>query len=163
MRKKFAILVAKTLNSLNAKKITCELLEVLVEYRYENEVFTAFEETSNLIDLFLKLKKYWSFFHYELLGAIIDTHCAELKPDLCEYITHFKRYCEHRLCELPQNIFITSMSRCMKQQASLKLSIWNVNYLSCQKRLHLLESYQANFHHAYSYVTRRPVINVRAL
>ena len=51
------------------------------------------------------MRKYWSFFNYDLLALIIRRHCPELLPNLENYISEFKKYCQRRLCEVPADIF----------------------------------------------------------
>jgi hypothetical protein len=50
----------------------------------------------------LHLDKYWSFFEYELLQAVIDQYCEkEMDHRVNDYLRKFGSYCERKLSEFP--------------------------------------------------------------
>ena len=105
MKYKFAILVDRTRASLEDKGVTCEQLKAFVAHTPEGILHDVFDQNETITKLFFELRKYWSFFDYELLEAIIIRHCPDLQPRLDEYISELKRYCERKLCEVPNDAF----------------------------------------------------------
>ena len=99
---KFAVLVGDTLKSLEAQSVSLEKLKVVITAYLsgnKNLMLKLFEDVKSLDQLFMQ--GYWSFFDYELIAVIIESHCKELKPDLAEYVSIFNEYCKRRCSELP--------------------------------------------------------------
>ena len=100
VKMKFAVLVDNTLQSLKAQNISLEKLKVVIKtYLSEKEMLKLFKNVKSLQHLFMK--DYWSFFDYELIAVIIESHCKELKPLLAEYVAIFNEYCKRRCSEVP--------------------------------------------------------------
>ncbi len=107
---KFAVLVSRTLSLLIERKITVERLIVLIElFRSPDskgsKLIKKLKKVHELDKAFRILYHYWSFFDYELLGAMIDSFCEELKSDMHEYIQKFIHYGNRRVCEIPEDSF----------------------------------------------------------
>ena len=68
-------------------------------YLSEKEMLKLFKNIKSLQHMFLG--DYWSFFDYELIAAIIESCCAELKPLLAKYVGIFNEYCKRKCSEVP--------------------------------------------------------------
>ena len=107
MMKKFALVVDGARKSLEKQKLTSKDLQVLIRHGTKNKLYDVFKKKRTIHKLFLKMADYWSFFDYEFLSLIIDGFCTELQADMARYELDFKEYCQHRLCEIPADVFQT--------------------------------------------------------
>ena len=114
MKKRFTILVARTEQNLKRQKTTVDELILIFENLFdENNVPEELEKETDLCKSLIKISKYWSFFDYEILSAIIRGYCNEdesLLNLLDAYESEFEHYCERRLCEVPSGVFNAELS-----------------------------------------------------
>ena len=106
IKKKYAILVGNTIESLQNRNITVGHLIVTMKDSHAKTIVKRMEkETSgDLIKALHIISEYWSFFDYDLLSIIIKGHCGKdsnLQSSLSSYESEFKKYCQRRLCEIP--------------------------------------------------------------
>jgi hypothetical protein len=104
IQNKFAIIVDRTMESLEDQQISCQKLKALFKFSSYKSHCTLFEDGMSVIDLFLKLSDYWSFFDYELLTLIIERKCPKLRDELEQYISDLEEYCQRRIVEVPAHM-----------------------------------------------------------
>ncbi len=110
MKRKFAVLVCRTMDRLKDKRRIVEDLIVLLatlNERHGNKITKKLRKKANINEAFLTLNKFWSFFECDILSSIIDGFCSELKTELEDYISSLKEYCKRRICEVPSNSCIS--------------------------------------------------------
>ncbi len=110
MKRKFAILVCRTMKLLKEKEIIVEDLRVLIATLNErdgNRITKKLKKKANMNNAFLALNKFWSFFECDVLSSIIVSFCSELRTELEEYISSLKEYCKRRICEVPSDSCIS--------------------------------------------------------
>jgi hypothetical protein len=107
IKNKFAIIVQRTITSLEKQEKACEHLKALFKFSAYKSHCTLFEDEMSVIDLFCKLADYWSFFDYELLTLIIEGRCPKLRDELKQYISDLREYCRRRTVEVPAHMLTT--------------------------------------------------------
>ena len=107
IRSSFAILVARTLEHLLLSDTAAKALKALIAEHGLEELTDQIDSEDSIPVIMEKARKgkYWSFFNYELLAAIIEGFCekTELIAKLEDYVSKFKVYCQHRVSEVPFN------------------------------------------------------------
>ncbi len=123
MKKKFAILVGTTLINLIGKGTTVKTLRATLTNLNRREIAEELKGTTDINDAFMLLSKFWSFLDYDILSIFIKSLCSDLKPELNEYTSSLREYCERRVYEVPatrsQGIYV---STCVLIMAPIKLS-----------------------------------------
>ena len=103
MRSKFATLVGLMNKSLQNNKVSVSELTVTFQIIDLDELVEILEDETDMNKAILKACDFWSFFDYEIVKTIINTHCADLQQKVESYESDFKTYCERRLCEVPED------------------------------------------------------------
>ncbi len=104
MKEDFTVLVGTTLINLIGKGITVKNLSATLtnlNRRNGNKIIEELEGKIDINDAFMVFSKFWSFFEYDILSSIIKCFSKDLKPELDEYTSSLKCYCERRVCEIP--------------------------------------------------------------
>ncbi len=104
MKEDFTALIATTLINLIGKGITVKNLRATLTNlngRDGNKMTEKLKGETDINEAFMVFSKFWSFFQYDILRSIIKGFCQDLKPQLEEYSSSLKRYCERRVCEVP--------------------------------------------------------------
>ena len=104
MRSKFATLVSLMNTSLQDNEISVSKLTVTFKNLDLDEVVKILDDETDMNKAILKASDFWSFFDYEIVKSIINTHCrddADLQQEVKLYESDFKTYCQRRLCEVP--------------------------------------------------------------
>ena len=109
--RKFGSLVCKVEKNLETSKvkITADNLITFLANCSSDKVADHIKISDTIPMVMRKIKKYkgWSFFDYELLHKLIETHCSgvEISKDYQNYVSQFKEYCKRRLFEVPASAF----------------------------------------------------------
>ena len=151
MRSKFATLVGLMNKSLQNNKVSVsELTLTFINLDLDDLVEKLHDET-DMNKAISKASRFWSFFDYEIVKTIINTHCAHLQQKMESYESDFKTYCERRLCKVPMDSLKadipskTSNILHVKIDETFKIKLCKIKEiearLSCllDKRLYLLE------------------------
>ena len=104
MRSKFATLVGLMNSSLQDNEISVSKLKVTFKNLELDELVKMLHDESDMNEAIFKASDFWSFFDYETVKNIINTHCsddADLQQRVESYESDFKIYCQRRLCEVP--------------------------------------------------------------
>ena len=139
IRSSFAILVTHTLTQLQQSGTTAEALEMLIAEHGLEELTDQIDSTDTIPMIMKKVRKgkYWSFFNYELVAAIIKCFCkrTELIAELEDYISEFKVYCQHRVSEVPRGSFNGdhTKDRCFKIKLDDSFSIKDIDLKKVKK------------------------------
>ena len=102
MKLDFAILVAQTGLSLKRRSATVNsLISVLGD---ASQVTKKLKNETGLSNALSIISDFWSFFDFEILGAVINGICgdeADLREALKTYMSDFEHFCERKICEVP--------------------------------------------------------------
>ena len=104
MKENFTGLVGTTLINLIGKGITVKTLRATLTNlngRNRNKITEKLKGETDINEAFMVFSQFWSFFQYDILSSIIKGFCHDLKPQLDEYTSSLKLYCERRVCEVP--------------------------------------------------------------
>ncbi len=106
MKKKFTVLVGTTLNKLIGNCTTVKNLRATLTNlngRDGNKITEKLEviTDTDINEAFIVFSDFWSFFEYDILSCIIESFCQDLISTLGEYTSSLKRYCERRICDVP--------------------------------------------------------------
>ena len=104
MRSKFATLVSLMNKSLQDNKVSVSELKVTFKYLDLDKLAKKLHDKTDMNKAIIKARKFCSFYDYEIVKNIIDTHCrddAHLQQKVNLYESDFKAYCERRLFEVP--------------------------------------------------------------
>ncbi len=123
MKERFAVLMGRTLRSLNKREVSIGELKALLKQLNapkKNKLSDKLKKVTDINKAFEVLSDFWSFFDYKILGVIIRSFCSDINQDFGEYVSKFKEYCCRRVCEVPDNSYSTKLS---KSEARKKLHI----------------------------------------
>ena len=153
MRSKFATLVSIMNKSLQKNKVSVSELTVTFINLDLDELVEILEDVTDMNKAILKASDFWSFFDYEIVKCIINTHCrddADLQQEVKSYESDFKIYCEKRLCEVPVDSFNASIpsktsNLHLKIDETFKIKLCKIKKIEAKlsnllgKRLYLLK------------------------
>ncbi len=129
MKRKFAILVCRTMDRLKGKGKSVGDLSVLLATLNERDGNRITKRLRKIVDMneaFLALNKFWSFFECDILSSIIVSVCSELKTELEDYISSLKEYCKRRICEVPSDTCINREISKSKEKKKLYIKIYKI-------------------------------------
>ena len=77
----------------------------LVLITYDSSLQKEIDRYDQCLEILDKMRKYWSFYNYNLLKCIVEAGCTYgcCKDLLQVYVSHFETYCKDRLYESPSN------------------------------------------------------------
>ena len=106
IKNKFIALEIRLRRALRSETTAKEIIRIIT--RKDDKFREIFEDCDTIDKLLDEAEQHWSFFDYDLVQLIIgcifeDEH--RLMVRLKAYITDFKDYAKHRVCECPSNVF----------------------------------------------------------
>ena len=107
MRRKFAGLICKVINSIKKAKVEVQTLATYLDQcsLFSPEVYQSIKN-GDVDNVFTELKYFYSWLDFDLVKDIIQEFCEEDKNvnvKLSEYKEYLRKYCENRLCEISTN------------------------------------------------------------
>ncbi len=114
MKERFAVLMGRTLRSLNMREVSIGELKALLKQlnaSKKSKLSNKLKKVTDINKAFEVLSNFWSFFDYKILKNIIMSYCFELNQDFEEYVSKFKEYCNRRVCEVPDDSYSTKLSK----------------------------------------------------
>ena len=113
MEERFAVLIGRTLLSLKKYEVSIGELKSLLKQLNapkKSKLFNKLKKVTDINRAFEVLHRFWSFFDYEILGVIIRKFCYDINQDFEEYVSKFKKFCDRRVCEVPDDSYSTKLS-----------------------------------------------------
>ncbi len=140
MKEKFAVLIDRTLFSLKKHEVSMgELKASLKQLNVpgKNKLSNKLKKITDIGKAFEVLHRFWSFFDYEILGVIIKKFCFDIYQDFEEYVSKFKKYCNRRVCEVPDDSYSTKLSK-SEEKKNLHIQI-DQTFINELERLKMLD------------------------
>ena len=126
MKKSFSILIERTLLSLKKHEVSIGELKSLLKQLNapkKNKLSNLLMKVTDISKAFEVLNCFWSYFDFKILGVIIImSFCYDINQDFEEYVSKFKEYCNHRVCEVPDDSYSTKLSK-SEQKKNLHIQI----------------------------------------
>ncbi len=113
MKERFAVLIKRALSSLKKHEVSMGELKTLLKQLNapkKSKLSNKLKKITDIGKAFEVLSRFWSFFDYEILGVIIKKFCFDIYQDFEEYVSKFKKYCNRRVCEVPDDSYSTKLS-----------------------------------------------------
>ena len=140
MKERFAVLVKKTLSSLKKHEVSMGELKALLKQLNspkKNKLSNKLKKITDISKAFEVLHHFWSFFDYEILRVIIRKFCFDIYQDFEEYVSKFKKYCNRRVCEVPDDSYSTKLSE-SEEKEKLHIQI-DQTFINELERLNMVD------------------------
>ena len=107
IKNRFIALEFRLRRALKREEATVEEIIHIIA-RKDDKFRKIFEKCDTIDKLLDEAEQHWSFFDYDLIQLLTDCIFEDehhLMVRLNAYITEFKEYARHRICECPSNVF----------------------------------------------------------
>ncbi len=125
MKEKFAVLMGRTLHSLHKCDVSIgELKASLKQFDAPkmSKLSKRLKKVTDINKAFEVLSNFWSFFDYKILEIIIRSYCFDINQDFEQYVSKFKKYCDRRVCEVPDDSYSTKLPK-LEEEKKLYIQI----------------------------------------
>ncbi len=140
MKERFAVLMGRTLRSLNTREVSIGELKALLKQLNapkKSKLSNKLKKVTDINKAFQVLSNFWSFFDYKILKNIIRSFCFDLNQDFEEYVSKFKEYCNRRVCEVPDDSYSTKLSK-SEEKKKLHIQI-DQTFMNELKRIKMVD------------------------